>query len=39
MLEFFKSFSGTHASSPELLIIGDDDPADLPTVQEKVPPP
>lgn len=35
---FFKSSSGTCASSLELLNIGDDDDADVPSVQEDVPP-
>jgi len=32
----FKSSSGTHASPPVLLEIGDDDPDDRPTVKEEV---
>lgn len=35
MLKFFKSPSGARASSPELLIVGDE-PTDLPTMQEEV---
>jgi len=38
MLDFFKSSPGTIASPPVLLGIGDDDPDDLPTFQEDVPP-
>jgi len=39
LFDFFKSSSGTHMSSPELLNVGDDDSADIPNVQEEVPPP
>ena len=38
MFDFFKSSSGTRVSSPELLNFGDDDSADIPSVQEEVPP-
>ena len=36
MLESFKSTSETYVSPPVLLDIGDDDPGDLLTVQDKV---
>jgi hypothetical protein len=39
VLDSFKSFSETHASSPVVVGIGDDDPDDQPAVQEEVPPP
>jgi hypothetical protein len=35
---FFKSSSGTRASPHVMLDIGDDDPDNMPTVQEEVPP-
>lgn len=37
--DFFRSPSGPHASPPVLLKSGDDDPGDLPIVQEEVHPP
>ena len=39
VLHFFKSSSGTRASSPILLGIGGDDSDDPPAFQEEVPPP
>jgi hypothetical protein len=39
MFDFFKPSSGTHASSPELLNVVDDDSADVLSVQEEVPHP
>jgi hypothetical protein len=39
VLDSFKSSSGTLASSPVLLDIGDDDPFNPPTVPEEGPPP
>jgi hypothetical protein len=36
MLDFFKSASGTAASPPVLLEIGNDDPDDAPVVKEEV---
>jgi hypothetical protein len=39
VLDIFKSSSGPRASPPGLFYIGDDDPDDAPTVQQKVLPP
>jgi hypothetical protein len=39
MHDFFKSSSGTCASTPILMDMADDNPDDPPTVQEKVLPP
>jgi hypothetical protein len=39
VLDFFRSFSGPHASPPVLLDTGDDDLDDSPTVEEEAPPP
>jgi hypothetical protein len=37
VLDIFKSHSGPRASPSGLFYIGDDDPDDAPTVQQKVP--
>jgi hypothetical protein len=39
VFDFFKPSSGTRVSPPVLLDTGDDDPDDMMTVQEEVPPP